>query len=399
MVWVILFTPFFTYAETPTDNPGEPCIITLPHRTISVQRKHLINLETGNSILEDCTQARTRTINKIMSGEGGSAEKNDKESMSQKLGSIITYGGAGTAASIAAACAANEQYSCATTFGMGALTLLGSARNLENASGESKQAADDWAGGVYKTGSDGPNTNNPGPNDPNNPNNPPNDPNCVGPHCHAQTPPTPPPGQPGGLPTVYEPPPVQFTDPNGKIISMIPTEQGVRDYLKDLGIKVSDDGNSITLPDGSTYSANEAKALDTSTMPPDKLQAFNEQMDQIKAQVESGFKNNNPHTANTDKKEDENAKDKAKDGKGGGGFKGYASGRKGAGGERKPSSSLEQMLKNAKKQNSVSPSSVSGMSVRYGRDRIGVSQDNIFEMIHRRYQIKRKSNFFRENKM
>ena len=37
-----------------------------------------------------------------------------------------------------------------------------------------------------------------------------------------------------------------------------------------------------------------------------------------------------------------------------------------------------------------------GMSVKMGKNRVGVRQDNIFEMIHRRYQAKRKKRHFIE---
>ena len=83
-----------------------------------------------------------------------------------------------------------------------------------------------------------------------------------------------------------------------------------------------------------------------------------------------------------------------KSGVGGGGFSGYAKGNSGAG--KNLMAALGAGQSSAGGSSGGDSSNLAGMSVKHGKNRIGVSQDNIFEIIHRRYQAKRKKQHFIE---
>ena len=77
-------------------------------------------------------------------------------------------------------------------------------------------------------------------------------------------------------------------------------------------------------------------------------------------------------------------------GGGGGGSYGSSFGEDGGGGYTDYLSKLKRGIASKKKD------VVAGKSKNYGGEQIGVRVDNIFEMIHRRYQTKRKRNTFIE---
>ncbi|MBK7845180.1 MAG: hypothetical protein IPJ71_16100 [Bdellovibrionales bacterium] len=79
----------------------------------------------------------------------------------------------------------------------------------------------------------------------------------------------------------------------------------------------------------------------------------------------------------------------------GGGGSGVESGEGGAANGSDPMAAYLASLKNKLNQKR-DPASVAGMQKMLGGEPIGVKMDNIFEMIHRRYQKKRKANVFIE---
>lgn len=79
----------------------------------------------------------------------------------------------------------------------------------------------------------------------------------------------------------------------------------------------------------------------------------------------------------------------------GGGGSGVESGEGGAASGSDPMAAYLASLKNKLNQKR-DPASVAGMQKMLGGEPIGVKMDNIFEMIHRRYQKKRKANVFIE---
>ena len=162
-------------------------------------------------------------------------------------------------------------------------------------------------------------------------------------------------------------------------------EQDLNKILGTHNVKVNPDG-SITLPNGKKMNVSQLQAK----LSPAQLKAF------------QGFQNKLKHFG--DKVANMNSNDskanKAKDSKGG--FKGY-----GGGGSRDPSSGTgsSDMLAgdigfggNSKSTENNIGSKVAGMAVKRGGSLIGVAQDNIFDMIHRRYQKKRKKEHFVELK-
>lgn len=76
---------------------------------------------------------------------------------------------------------------------------------------------------------------------------------------------------------------------------------------------------------------------------------------------------------------------------GGGGSAGYGGGEDGT-----AEDPLAAYLKSLNKKKGRKPASVAGMKRRFGNDYIGVSADNIFKMIHRRYKKKRDAKEFIE---
>lgn len=200
----------------------------------------------------------------------------------------------------------------------------------------------------------------------------------------------------GGLTTsgnVTLPPPVVLSDPNiplPKITingqAVVPTPGNLGPFFEEQGLKWDPKKKSITLPDGRSYTADDADNPEfrkyASSGPATNLK---KQMKGLEAQIDKAM--------GSDDELSEGTEEVADNALGGGGFSGYDGGRSSGGGGgalvaslgRKPGSSENDEA-----------SKVAGMSVKMGKGQVGVSQDNIFEMIHRRYQKKRKKQQFIE---
>ena len=165
----------------------------------------------------------------------------------------------------------------------------------------------------------------------------------------------------------------------------IPTPANLGPFLKKHGLTWSPKDKTMTLPNGKSFTADD---LDK---PEFRQYASSPEASRLQAQMKGLEKQITQATGGDDLAEGEGSED---DSLGGGGFSGY-SGENGAGygggtlvagmgGGGSPGSSASDGSK------------VAGMSVKMGKNRVGVSQDNIFEMIHRRYQAKRKKQHFIE---
>ena len=172
--------------------------------------------------------------------------------------------------------------------------------------------------------------------------------------------------------------------PNGETVVPDPNKLG--DFLKEKKLKWNPKEKSITLPDGRKFTADDTDNPEFrkyASSP--EAKALKKQMKGLEKQITKALGDDLNDEA------EEVADDTAL---GGGGFAGYDGGSSQSGGgggnlmaalDRNPNSSNKN--KNPK---------VAGMSVKMGKNQVGVRQDNIFEMIHRRYQKKRKNQNFIE---
>lgn len=176
--------------------------------------------------------------------------------------------------------------------------------------------------------------------------------------------------------------------PNGDIVKASPKHIGP--YLKKKGLKWDPKKGKITLPNGQSYSADDAdKFKNQASSGP--AAALKGQMAGLAKQIDAA---SGGATSAGDGILGDAGGSSGKSGVGGGGFSGYA---KGSGGGKNLMASLGPGQSSAGGSGGgKDPSNMAGMSVKHGKNRVGVSQDNIFEIIHRRYQAKRKRQHFIE---
>ena len=159
----------------------------------------------------------------------------------------------------------------------------------------------------------------------------------------------------------------------------------IKGELAELGYGYDDKTNSVTLPDGSSIPASAASS-------PSSLASFGLDRGSVDEAFELAQK-----TAEKEK-EDFNvvAMDVGTDG-GGGGAGGFGGG--GAANGNGGDTDFDGAFNNLMNRYAVKrkPATAKGFSRRLAEGQsIGVSQDNIFDMIHRRYQKKRKTRVFIE---
>ena len=150
--------------------------------------------------------------------------------------------------------------------------------------------------------------------------------------------------------------------------------------VKDAGIQVSSDGQTVKMPNGKTISSSAMSSSD--------------------GMKQAGFSNAEISNANSALQDAPKAiaAYQSKVGAltndaGGGGGGGLGAGGGGSSGSYGDSGGFGKMGLAAK----GNKASVSGMSKKFGNDNIGVSGDNIFEMVSRRYQSKDKVDSFLKN--
>lgn len=157
-----------------------------------------------------------------------------------------------------------------------------------------------------------------------------------------------------------------------EIVRLEKTLPEIKKNIKDLenkGYKVNPDG-SVTSPNGSTLSSMTPSGMKKAGMTPDQIDAAVDIMEQAKKKRESLLSQLNEYD------------EEYSGGGGSGGKNGYdgqsadnASSR--FGNNRMPSNSNEP--------------SIAGLSVKHGGDQIGVAGDNLFKMVHRKYEEKKPS--------
>ena len=176
--------------------------------------------------------------------------------------------------------------------------------------------------------------------------------------------------------------------PNGETVTPNPSELGP--FLEKKGLKWNPNKKSITLPDGTTVTADD---LDNNPefrkyAATGSAQAFKNKLKGLEKQIAAATGSTGDGLG-TDGSEGDTAS------LGGGGFSGYGKGKGENGGGYGLGSGGGSLMAGLDK-DKKDGNKLAGMSVKMGKNRVGVSQDNIFEMIHRRYQAKRKKRHFIE---
>ncbi len=300
-------------------------------------------IERKNQIIRDYNEQQERLAT-------SANEKADQASTTQQLGGMVAIGGSMAATSKAMACCGRpESAACcaawlaiAAGLGVSGVSMLSSAKNNHDIANEYRGGMPeipDGGGSIFPAG----------------------------------------PGN-GGISPFGSPPPFITTYPNNPGYPLTP--KGLRDSLADSGLEWDPEKGEISLPDGTSYGGGNTAGLGALTSQQQKT--FKNEMANLKDKIQKAM--------TTDNKFDENsianANQKVKEGPaGGGGFSGYSSSARGLG-RRGPSSSTEFDHLLAKKDKNHSK--LANMFVKNRGDKIGIGQDNIFEMIHRRYQRKRK---------
>ena len=353
-----------------TDSEGNPRY----ESCASAQRrkqKEWIDTEF-NGHIEDA-QAEIDKYNEEQQEKADSAnERADKAAEKQQLASYIAIAGA-IAAGVKAASCCSQTPMCpqcglyvALSAGLGVTGML-----FGNAAGDNKKVAAEYRGLL---------------GDPDNPGG--SDGGITGPGGPGSG------GTGGTLPEngpivpdyPNKPPPVITTGGGG---TTTPTPENFKKILEDNGLKWNPEEGKITLPNGDSYTADDINKPEISQHASSApAAALKRQIAGLEKQIKDSMGIDN--IAGVDEGTDEDVS------LGGGGFAGYSAGARGsrggrnsllAGLGRKPGSSTGS---------GTSASKVAGMSVKMGKNRVGVSQDNIFEMIHRRYQTKRRKQQFIE---
>ncbi|MCC7403387.1 MAG: hypothetical protein IT288_03230 [Bdellovibrionales bacterium] len=198
---------------------------------------------------------------------------------------------------------------------------------------------------------------------------------------------TPPPGTPGGTtpttPGTRPPPP----GPGGGPTTFATINENLRN-LANMGYRVNPATGTVSTPKGdmpmSAFSSPQAMA--EAGFDQASVNAAKETLDKLNAQFggEAGDK--------------ANVVAMGLDSRGGGGGGMGDGSEMGGGSGSDPMAAYLASLKN-KMNNGRGPASVAGMQRMAGGEPIGVKMDNIFEMIHRRYQKKRKANTFIETNL
>ena len=180
-------------------------------------------------------------------------------------------------------------------------------------------------------------------------------------------------------------PRIRLPKPDGRLSPR--TTKELQDMLKAKGLDFDPNKRQITLPDGTAFSADDINTpmMQKYAKTPAGM-AAKAKLDAIAAQMDKAYGDDMGFASSGD--------EDAGGGGGGGGWQGYdGAGDTGGGSKRRMASRNPNSHKKNKDK-----SKLAGMSVKAGKDRVGVGQDSIFAMIHRRYQAKRKRQHFIEGK-
>ena len=357
-----------------------------PFTQHKLEVKEIDRDQDGNPIYEPCNQAQWRAQEEWRKKEGwqnrsdleaeiarqqeklaqeaqSASEASQRASEKQDKASTIATAGAMAAGAAAAICCSKSPACSACPYLVALSAGLGIAgMALGMASSDNADISSEYAGGLIPDpngGGGGSSTTH----------------STGGPVATTTTGP--------GTPPPLTPPPVNIPGTNDRVV---PLPRNLGPYLKGKGLAWDPSKRKITLPNGKSYTADDINKPGIQKLsnsgPAKALKA------QMKA-LENKMGGSDGLAGGGGEEET------AEEGLGGGGkgFSGYGGGADSgsAGGQlmaghfgRKPGSDKKGGTKMA------------GMSVKMGKDNVGVKQDNIFDMIHRRYQAKRKNRNFIE---
>ncbi len=381
-----------------------------------VEVEQIDEQEDGTPIYESCHSAKVKAqkawidenyeghrvdaladidkFNQQMDDKAMSAsEKAQKAAEKQKKTSLIAVAGGIAAGIKGAGCSASCPSGCcsqAPRWYMVSAGLAGAGMLLGMASKNNEGIADEYSAGLLNDTTDDTAGNTsgptPGPPTPGPPTPGPPTPGPPTPGPPTPGPPTPGPPTPGPGKDQKKPIKVEVGSSNVEI-----DPNNLKKTLEDHGLKWNHVDKTITTPDGKTYSAGDMDSPEVKAFingPSGK--AFKATMDSIEDQVSKALGDDGDLLADSDSESNGPSM-------GGGGFAGYGSTGGSGGGAGMfgggPGRSLAGLGGKGSKEGSTK---VAGMSVKRGKDRVGVSQDNIFQIIHRRYQTKRKKQEFIE---
>ncbi len=153
-------------------------------------------------------------------------------------------------------------------------------------------------------------------------------------------------------------------------------------------IKYDQKKGKITLPNGDEFYIKDLDDM-IKKASPDVRAKYNEIMAPVNKAIAEASLDTDTKEAMIDKAKKTTAKGK----KSSSGFTGYNKGRS-SGGGGSALKALRGLSKNARLLASNKKSAFHGMTVKKGNSHLGVSQANIFQMMHERYQTERKSGAF-----
>jgi len=370
---------------TPPELPGH----TNPKPITATQRKIGLN-EDGSPRYESCTSAAKRTQKKWMNNnfsghredaerlikqrneERMSASKKAKRNASNKqMGGMLAIGGAAWAGYKAFTCCTSTT-PCGCPWWVALTTgLAGAGVGLMKSANQSNKVADAYSKGTtLEFGADADGGTNTG-----------GDITIPGGNIPGE-------GGPGDLKT----PLVTVTG----VGPMRLTPDDLKNVLAKKGMTLNPEKKTLTMPDGTVHTADPN--MDTSQFansPQGK--AINNQMQamqaSLKKQLEDSYGDDEVAGSGNAFGDDD---DEMGGGGGGGGFAGYGGGSNTGGGAGYGRQVAALGIPKKTGADDDNASKVAGMSVNAGSNKVGVSQDNIFKMIHRKFQKKRKQKQFIE---
>ncbi len=307
----------------------------------------------------------------IGAGEQARNAAQEQDKQSQFANGLSSFTG-----SIAAGCFATQpvpNLPCAIPASLASIALLAKAALFSKAAKKNRNTAYKWENKPPPTGDD------------------------KNPYRPQNLPP------PGGGPPSNEPTPDFYTDDftgdgEGETVQFSgDPENQLRKWekkLRDRGLAYNREKNSITMPDGTVYSGKDF--LSSPHIPEKYKNRFKQQAKKLKSHLDRHYARlNAQNKSNNASALKKGQGKKSLYSQGGGGYKGY--------GRAKTKEDLNSFMSSPQR----NPASrekkgshldrASGLSVRYGKDRIGISEDNIFALVHRQYQLQRQKKLFLKN--
>ena len=406
------------YTPPPCDYTPPKTALDSEPQTREVTVRQIGQDSEGNPCYESCSDAKRRAQNAWLEDEWGghredleasireynegvdkevesSTQKAQKTAKKQKLGGMLAMGGAAMAARKAMACCAKPSPGpCCPGWWAVAAALGYTGAQMYLAESDNKKIAGDYSAGLMNDPDRGTATDNSSDSTSSDSTAGDSTSDSTGPTTTGDTTDGGATTGPGNTDHIGgDDPPPPITDKNGNPIPT--TQKEFEEMVAGGGGEIDPNTGTITLPNGRKFSPSDIdkpefqKHLNSPAMA-----QFNKDMAGLEGQIasamgEDDLLEDNSLNGGSDSSDNMMAG-------GGGGFSGYAGAGRGGRGSAHGAGGMGRNPTSASDKDSKEGSNIAGMSVKRGKDRIGVSQDNIFHMIHRRYQSKRKKQHFIE---